>query len=120
MPLSQFVQHLLADSPMLLASTVGLVIVYRFRQRTTSATSTAMWCLIVILLNKTVGTFLWSLIPFILADADDSIAMIRIVAFHLGRQLIDGAALVGLVCAVFQERSDESNKLAELKESSGQ
>jgi hypothetical protein len=106
------VQNVVMSLPMLLAGAVGLVMVSIFRTRATGAANLAMWCLIVILLNTIFGTVLYAMVPRMAGENFRSIYM----ALNLGRQLIHGAALVGLVYAIFQDRLSEADTLPELDE----
>ena len=104
-------QNLAMSLPALLGGAIGLVMVSIFRQRATGAANTAMWCLIVLLLNTTVGAFIMGIIPMLGGNAGRENARMIYMAISLGRQLISSAALVGLVYAVFQDRTDESDRL---------
>ncbi len=106
-------QNLAMSLPTLLAGAIGLVMVSIFRQRATAAANTTMWCLIVILLNTIVGAVIMGMIPMFAGNAGGENVRMIYIAISLGRQLISGAALVGLVYAVFQDRADESGKLPE-------
>ncbi len=109
-------QSLALSLPTLLAGAVGLVMVSMFRQRAPAAATTAMWCLIVILLNTILGAALTLLMPLIAANLGGENQRTIFMAINLGRQLIHGTALLGLVYAVFQERTTESDNLPELDE----
>ena len=109
-------QVLVMSLPHLLACVIGLVMVSIFRQRATGAATTAMWCLIAMLLNTLIGVGYYALIPRIAGNIGGENLQKISMAFSLGRQLIEGAALVGLVYAVFQDRLSESDKLPELDE----
>ncbi len=109
-------QNLAISLPILLAGAIGLVMVSIFRRRATGAANTAMWCLIVILLNTILGTVIVSMVPMIGGNFGGENFRLIYGAITLGRQLIHGAALVGLVYAVFQERTADSDNLPELDE----
>lgn len=109
-------QNLAMTLPTLLASAVGLVMVSIFRQRARVAANTAMWCLIVLLLNTILGAVITGMIPLIARNGGAQNFQMIYMAISLGRQLISGAALVGLVYAVFQERTTEADQLPELDE----
>ena len=109
-------QNLAMTLPTLLASAVGLVIVSIFRQRTPAAANTAMWCLIVFLLNTIVGAVITGMIPMVARNGGVQNFQMIYMAIGLGRQLISGAAIVGLVYAVFQDRTNETDQLPELDE----
>lgn len=108
-------QSLGMSLPTLLAAAIGLVMASIFRQRATSAASTAMWSLIVMLLNTIVGVFVTALMPMFAGAGGENTREIY-MAIGFVRQLINGAALIGLVFAVFQEREDESEKLPDRDE----
>ncbi len=110
------IQSLAVSLPMILAGAVGLVMVSIFRQRATGAANTAMWCLIVMLANTIVGTLVFSLVPMFAGNVGGGNFRLLYMAINLGRQLIHGVALIGLVYAVFQDRLSESEKLPELDE----
>ena len=109
-------QSLAMSLPMLLAGAVGLVMVSIFRQRSPSAATTAMWCLIAMLLNTILGTLVYAMMPVIAGNFGGENQRFISMAINFGRQLIHGAALVGLVYAVFQDRVSESDNLPELDE----
>jgi len=109
-------QNLAMSLPMLLASAVGLLMVSIFRQRATGAASTAMWCLIVMLINTIVGALLFAVIPMIAGNFGGENFRLISMALSFLQRLINSGALVGLVYAVFQDRLSESDKLPELDE----
>jgi len=108
------IQNLAMSLPLLLAGAAGLVMVSVFRQRASGAANTAMWCLIVMLLNMIVGTLLYSVIPMLGGNLGGENFRLVYMAINFGRQLIHGAALVGLVYAVFQDRTNATDQLPEL------
>ena len=109
-------QSLALSLPMLLAGAVGLVMVSIFRQRSPGAATIAMWCLIAMLLNTILGTLVYAMMPVIAGNFGGENQRFISMAINFGRQLIHGAALVGLVYAVFQDRVSESDNLPELDE----
>ena len=109
-------QSLAMSLPMLLAGAVGLVMVSIFRQRSPGAATTAMWCLIAMLLNTIVGTVAYAMMPLIAGNMGVENQRFITMAITFARQLIHGTALVGLVYAVFQDRVSESDNLPELDE----
>ena len=109
-------QSLAMSLPMLLAGAVGLVMVSIFRQRSPGAATIAMWCLIAMLLNTILGTLVYAMMPVIAGNFGGENQRFISMAINFGRQLIHGAALVGLVYSVFQDRVSESDNLPELDE----
>ena len=109
-------QSLALSLPMLLAGAVGLVMVSIFRQRSPGAATTAMWCLIAMLLNTIAGAAVYSMMPLIAGNMGIENQRFISMAITFGRSLIHGVALVGLVYAVFQDRVSESDNLPELDE----
>lgn len=108
------IQNLMMSLPLLLAGAAGLVMVSIFRQRAASAANTAMWCLIVMLLNTVVGTVLYAVIPMLGGNLGGENFRLIYMAISFGRQLVHGAALVGLVYAVFQDRTNATDQLPAL------
>lgn len=104
--------------PSILSCAVGLLMVSIFRQRATKAATTAMWCLIAMLGNTLFGFAFFAILPWIAGMGDGLGANFEALnmAVNLGRQLIDGVALLGLVYAVFQDRLSELDELPELDE----
>ena len=109
-------QSLAMSLPMLLAGAVGLVMVSIFRQRSPGAATMAMWCLITMLLNTILGSVVFAMMPMIVGNFGGENQRFISMVITFGRQLIHGAALVGLVYAVFQDRLSESDNLPELDE----
>src|SRR5262245_43760615 len=100
----QFALQMLAWSlPSVLACVVGLLMVSIFRQRATKAATTAMWCLIAMLANTLFGVAFFVVLPWIMGMGGGFGANFQAInmVINLGRQMIEGAALVGLVYAVF-------------------
>ena len=110
-----FVVQMLAMSlPHLLACVVGLVVVSILRQRAAGAATTAMWCLIAMLVNTLFGVGYYASIQQIAGNFRGENFQKINMAIGLGRQLIESVALVGVVYAVFQDRVSESDNLPEL------
>lgn len=93
---SFLLQNLAMTLPTLLASAVGLVMVSIFRQRAAVAANTAMWCLIVLLLNTIVGAVITGVVPLVARNGGVQNFQMIYMAISLGRQLISGAAWIGL------------------------
>lgn len=109
-------QIFLMSLPHMLACVVGLVVVSILRQRAAGAATTAMCCLIAMLVNTLFGVGYYALIQQIAGNVGGENFQRINMAVSLGRQLIEGAALVGLVYAVIQDRVSESDNLPELDE----
>ena len=100
--------------PGVLAVIAGLVMTSVFRQRSPAAANLAMWCLIAMLLNLVAGVVVFGLMFQFISGIDGERLQSLYMAIGLGQQLIDAAATLGLVYAVFLDRKSETDDLPEL------
>ena len=107
--MNPLLQQLAYAFPGVLAVIAGLVMTSIFRQRSPAAANLAMWCLIVMLLNLVAGIVVFGLLFQSIRGIGGESMQSLYMAVGLGRQIINGAATLGLVYAAFMDRSSETD-----------